>query len=109
MLSTKMFESHHNHVTEIASVTIAPEDKEAFVSALRRAAAEILPQATGFLGFTMLGWGTERPNVFVFTIAWETLEAHTVGFRESELFTQWREIIGGYFAEPPVVEHFSIR
>jgi hypothetical protein len=30
-----------------------------------------------------------------------------VGFRQSELFTQWRAIVGPFFAAPPVVEHFK--
>ena len=48
---------------------------------------------------------TER---FVLQIFWDTLEDHTVGFRESELFTQWRAIVGPFFAAPPQVEHFAL-
>jgi hypothetical protein len=41
-------------------------------------------------------------------IFWDTLEDHTVGFRQSEAFTQWRAIVGPFFAVPPVVEHFEL-
>ncbi len=34
-------------------------------------------------------------------------EGHMVGFRQSELFTQWRAIIGEFFAKPPLVEHWK--
>jgi hypothetical protein len=31
-----------------------------------------------------------------------------VGFRQGPLFAQWRAIIGPFFAQPPVVEHFDL-
>ena len=55
-----------------------------------------------------MGWCLERPNVYMFTIDWETLDDHMVGFRESEQFTQWRTLIGPHFDGPAVVEHFSL-
>jgi hypothetical protein len=42
-------------------------------------------------------------------IEWETLEAHTVNFRESELFIEWRTILSPYFEKAPEVEHFELR
>jgi hypothetical protein len=30
-----------------------------------------------------------------------------VDFRQGPLFAQWRAIVGPYFAQPPVVEHFK--
>jgi heme-degrading monooxygenase HmoA len=41
-------------------------------------------------------------------VRWSSLEAHTVGFRQSAAFADWRAIIGPYFAKPPVVEHFDL-
>jgi hypothetical protein len=38
---------------------------------------------------------------------WATLEDHTVGFRGSPAFTQWRAQVGPFFATLPVVEHFA--
>ncbi|MDU6242457.1 MAG: antibiotic biosynthesis monooxygenase, partial [Bradyrhizobium sp.] len=38
-------------------------------------------------------------------VKWETLENHTVDFRGSENFTEWRGLVGPYFAAPPDVEH----
>ena len=34
-----------------------------------------------------------------------TLESHTVEFRGSENFAEWRGLVGQYFAAPPEVEH----
>ena len=74
---------------------------------LRQAADEVLPLADGCLGFATHGWCVERPNVFLFTIEWDRIEDHLVGFRGSELFVRWRELIGPHFDGPPVVEHFG--
>ena len=40
-------------------------------------------------------------------IRWKTLEDHTVGFRTSPLFAEWRALVGPYFAEPPSVKHYA--
>jgi hypothetical protein len=38
---------------------------------------------------------------------WQSLEDHTVAFKQSANFTQWRETVGHFFAAPPVVHHYS--
>jgi hypothetical protein len=43
----------------------------------------------------------------VLLIGWRSLEDHTVGFRESESFVKWRELIGPFFAGAPQVDHWS--
>ena len=94
-------------VLEVAHVTVLPGHEDAFVASLRQAADEVLPQAAGFVEFHAHGWCVERPNVYLFTIRWETLEHHTEGFRGSDLFTQWRSHIGPHFDGAPTVEHFA--
>ncbi len=95
-------------IREVVHVTVSPDHHADFERGLQRAVSEILPQAKGFITFTGVGWCVERPNVYLFTIDWETLEDHTIGFRESDLFLRWREIIGVHFDGAPTVEHFSI-
>lgn len=94
-------------VLEIAEIRIAPGQQAAFDEAIQRALTTILPQARGVRGFKVVK-GIESPERYVLHIEWETLEDHTVGFRESPLFAQWRAIIGPFFAGPPVVEHFTL-
>ena len=50
----------------------------------------------------------ETPGRYLLMIYWDTLEDHTVGFRGSDLFSQWRAIVGPFFAQPPVVEHLEL-
>ena len=94
-------------VLELALVTVLPGHESAFEVALAEAAATVLPQAAGFVEFTARGWCVERPSVYLFTITWAALEDHTEGFRGSDLFTQWRALIGPHFDGAPLVEHFT--
>jgi heme-degrading monooxygenase HmoA len=94
-------------VLEIAHVAVLPGHEQAFEEALREAVDTVLSRARGFRAFTGAGWGVERPSVYCFTIAWDSLEDHMVGFRESELFAQWRALIGPHFDGVPTVEHFA--
>ena len=93
-------------IHEIAFIDVAPEKHAAFEAAVQRAVAEVLSKAEGFVGFTLTK-GVEQENAYTLLIQWETLEDHTVGFREGELFPQWRAIIGEYFAAPPRVDHWT--
>jgi hypothetical protein len=53
--------------------------------------------------------GIESPERYVLQIFWDTLEDHTMwAFVESPLFTEWRAIVGPFFAAPPHVEHFEL-
>jgi heme-degrading monooxygenase HmoA len=52
--------------------------------------------------------GIESPERYILQIFWATLEDHTVGFRESLLFAEWRAIVGPFFAAPPNVEHYEL-
>ncbi len=92
-------------VKEIAHIEIDPERLAEFEAAMHVAVSTVLSKSHGFRDFELLK-GVERPSVYTFIIHWEALEDHTVGFRESHLFVEWREIIGQFFAHPPVVEHW---
>ena len=93
-------------ILEHADLRIHPGQNAAFEAAITQAAHTIITKAAGFQSFT-IHKGIESPERYVLQIVWNTLEDHTVGFRQSELFTQWRGIVGPFFAAPPVVEHFA--
>ena len=94
-------------ILELADIRIQPGQNAAFEAAITRAIAEVASQAKGFQG-AKVNKGIESPERYVLQIFWETLEDHTVGFRQGPLFVQWRAIIGGFFAQPPQVEHFTL-
>ncbi|TDP72701.1 antibiotic biosynthesis monooxygenase family protein [Roseateles toxinivorans] len=94
-------------ILEIANIRIAPGQQAAFEEAIQRAASTVISNAKGFKGYK-INRGIESPELYVLMVFWETLENHTVDFREGPLFPQWRAIIGPFFASPPHVEHFSL-
>ena len=93
-------------ILEIADIRIAPGQQAAFEEAIQRGAGTVIALAGG-----MHGWRVDRciesPERYILTIRWDTVEDHTVGFRQGPLFAQWRAIVGPFFAQPPVVEHFE--
>lgn len=94
-------------ILEIADIRINPGQQAAFEDAIQHALATVASRAKGFQG-AEVNRGIESPERYVLQIFWETLEDHTVGFRQSPLFAEWRGIIGPFFAAPPAVEHFEL-
>jgi heme-degrading monooxygenase HmoA len=94
-------------ILELADIRIQPGQNAAFEEAIQRGVRDVISKAKGFEGFK-INKGIESPERYVLQIFWESLEDHTVGFRQSEAFTQWRAIVGPFFATPPVVEHFDL-
>lgn len=49
----------------------------------------------------------EQPNKYILLVEWETLEDHTVGFRQSAEYQEWKKLLHHYYDPFPVVEHFE--
>lgn len=94
-------------ILEIADIRIPAGQNAAFEAAIQHGIATVASQARGFKGWKV-NRGVESPERYILMIFWETLEDHTVGFRQGPLFAQWRAIVGPFFAAPPVVEHFTL-
>jgi len=94
-------------ILEVADIRIAPGQQAAFDEAVLRGVRTVVSQAKGFKGWK-INKGIESPERYLLMIFWDTLEDHTVAFREGPLFAQWRAIVGPFFAAPPHVEHFSL-
>jgi heme-degrading monooxygenase HmoA len=90
-------------VTEIAQIEIKPGNEQDFEAAVAKARA-VFGRSKGFRGFE-LHRSIEKPQRYRLLVKWETLENHTVDFRGSENFTEWRGLVGQFFAAPPEVEH----
>jgi heme-degrading monooxygenase HmoA len=94
-------------ILELADIRIKPGQQAAFDEAIQRGVSTVISKAKGFKGFSVHK-GIESPERYVLQITWETLENHTVDFRESAAFADWRAIVGPFFAVPPTVEHFQL-
>jgi heme-degrading monooxygenase HmoA len=94
-------------ILEHADIRIDPAKTSAFEEAITRGARTVISNAKGFQGFKV-NRSIESPGRYILMIYWDTLEDHTVGFRESPAFAEWRAIVGPFFAAPPVVEHLEL-
>lgn len=94
-------------ILEVADIRIQPGRQAEFDEALLRALRTVMSRAAGCRGWK-INKGIETPERYVLMIFWETLEAHTEGFRGGPLFAEWRAIIGPFFAAPPSIEHFTL-
>ena len=94
-------------ILELADIRIAPGKQAEFDAAIERGVRTVISRAEGFRGFKV-NKGIESPERYILQIFWDTLEAHTVDFRQGPLLPEWRAIVGPFFAQPPVVEHFTV-
>lgn len=93
-------------VLEHALIDIRPGTGEAFESTLAEA-RHVIAACSGFISLR-LQRGVEYEDRYLLLVEWETLDDHTVGFRESPAFVAWRRLIGPFFASPPEVVHFDL-
>jgi heme-degrading monooxygenase HmoA len=92
-------------IHEIATLAIRPGAEKDFEEAAARA-VPCFQQAPGALSWR-LDRSIEDPTEYTLTVGWRTLEDHTEGFRNSEAFTAWRELVSPHFAHAPQVKHLQ--
>ncbi|MEB3052323.1 antibiotic biosynthesis monooxygenase [Mycolicibacter sp. MYC123] len=91
-------------IVEHGVLPIRPGSEAEFEAAFAQARPLIAAQP-GFLGISM-SRSVESPDLYLLLVQWESVEAHTEGFRKSPEFGQWRELLHHFYASPPVIEHF---
>jgi fumarylpyruvate hydrolase len=94
-------------ILELADIRIQPGQNAAFEAAIQRGLDTVISRARGFQGFKV-NHSLESPQRYALQIFWDTLEDHTVGFRQSPAFAEWRSIVGPFFDGAPTVEHFDL-
>ncbi|KAB2883753.1 MAG: antibiotic biosynthesis monooxygenase [Pseudorhodoplanes sp.] len=90
-------------ILEIAQIEVKPGMERDFEAGVA-AAAPLFRRAKGCRGME-LQRSIEKPQRYRLFVRWDTLENHTVDFRGSADFAEWRKLVGHCFAAPPEVEH----
>ena len=90
-------------ILEIAQIDVKPGMEAEFEAGVKKA-TPIFKRAKGCKSLA-LQRSIEKPSRFRLFIQWETVENHTVDFRGSADFQEWRKLVGHLFATPPEVEH----
>lgn len=92
-------------ILEIAQIDVKPGTESEFEANVKKA-APLFQRAKGCQGMA-LQRSHEKPERYRLFVKWATLENHTVDFRGSADFQEWRKLVGHCFAAPPEVEHVS--
>ena len=50
----------------------------------------------------------ENAHQYILLVHWETLESHTIGFRKSEEYLEWKRLLHDYYEPFPMVEHYEM-
>lgn len=92
-------------ILELAVLDVIPAREAEFERAFATAQTIIAAQA-GYIDH-QLQRCLEAPNRYVLLVHWETLEAHTQGFRGSADYAQWKALLHHFYDPFPTVEHYS--
>ena len=92
-------------ILEIAQIDVKQGMEEQFEAKVTEA-VPLFQRAKGCRGMA-LHRSSEVPNRYRLFVDWERLENHTVDFRQSDDFKEWRRLVGSCFESPPHVEHTS--
>jgi heme-degrading monooxygenase HmoA len=92
-------------ILEVAMLTVRAGQTEAFEAAFKQASPLIAAQA-GYVSHE-LQQCLETPERYIFLAYWETLEAHTLGFRQSPQYQDWKRLLHHFYDPFPTVEHFE--
>ncbi|HEX2621993.1 MAG TPA: antibiotic biosynthesis monooxygenase [Phototrophicaceae bacterium] len=92
-------------ILEAVTLNIRPGEREAFEVAFRQA-EPLIASMHGHLSHE-LHHCLETPDRYLLLVQWETLEDHTVGFRGSPEYQEWRKLLHHFYDPFPVVEHYQ--
>jgi quinol monooxygenase YgiN len=92
-------------ITEIAQIDVKPGMEAEFETGVKNA-APVFQRAKGCHGLE-LQRSIEKPGRYRLFVKWGTVENHTVDFRGSADFQEWRKHVAHCFASPPEVEHVN--
>ena len=93
-------------VLETAILTIKPGTNKSYEAAFQEA-QKVLGTVDGYISHQLQAC-MEKPERYLLFIQWETLEAHTVGFRGSPQFQEWRALLHHFYDGPVEVLHYEL-
>lgn len=92
-------------ILEVARLHILPGQSGEFETSFRKASA-IIAFMKGYIDHELQKC-IEEENKYLLLVTWEKLEDHTIGFRGSMEYLEWKRLLHHYYNPHPVVEHFQ--
>ena len=104
--SQRIVASERSHVIlEVAPLDVIPGQEDAFEAAFATASG-IIASMDGYISHE-LHRCIERPSRYLLLARWETLEDHTIGFRGSPRYREWKALLHHFYDPFPTVEHYQ--
>ncbi len=91
-------------ILEVATLDVIPGKEQEFEADFARA-QQIISGMKGYINHK-LHRCIEKENRYILLVNWEKLEDHTVGFRQSSQYQEWRKLLHHYYYPFPTVEHY---
>ena len=88
-------------IHELARIEVKPDDEAALEAGAF--AIEAFKQAPGCHAM-LLHRSYDLPGCYWLIVRWDSAEARHA-FRQTTDFAHWQRVLGGYFAEPPMMGH----
>ncbi len=92
-------------ILEVAILDVRNGEEERFEAAFKKA-SEIISAMKGYVSH-QLQRCLEKTSRYILLVNWQTLEDHTVGFRGSEQYQEWKKLLHHFYDVFPTVEHYE--
>jgi len=92
-------------ILEVAILDVKAEKVIEFEPTFKEA-SKIISSMKGYLSHELKKC-METKNRYILLVNWETLEDHTVGFRESYEYQEWKVLLHDFYDPFPLVEHYQ--
>ena len=93
-------------ILEVAILNIRAGQAQEFEVAFKQASS-IIAAMPGYVSH-QLQKCVENPERYILLAYWQTLEAHTIGFRGSAQYQDWKKLLHHFYDPFPTVEHFEM-
>jgi heme-degrading monooxygenase HmoA len=92
-------------IQEVVILKIKPNLNQEFEVAFKEASS-IIATIPGYIDHSLQKC-IEVNNQYLLLVEWETLEAHTISFRESPQYQTWKGLLHHFYDPFPTVEHYQ--
>lgn len=92
-------------ILEVAILDVKPGRETEFEATFEKA-QKIISSMHGYVSHQLQNC-VENSSRYILLVNWETLEDHTIGFRESAQYQEWRSLLHQFYDPFPVVEHYQ--
>ena len=93
-------------ILEVAVLNVRAGSEAAYEAAFQQASS-IIASMPGYISH-QLQRCVEVPNRYLLLVNWDSLDAHTVGFRSSREYQDWKRLLHHFYDPFPIVEHYGM-